>query len=168
MVRQITKQVSNVLARPDASSEDKKKAYEQLLGIRWSKPLIKEVSPHMLSGLVRRGLYNPAATQMATILRNGLSEIWRSIGGEVDADSGSWWSFIEKRGLTNEASRQGWDETVTQMQDWLIYNPSDLAGTRWDFMEEALKTAERRQLALKLWLTATAKDPATTDMRRKE
>ena len=94
LVRQITKQVSNVLARPDASSEDKKKAYEQLLGIRWSKPLIKEVSPHMLSGLVRRGLYNPATTQMATTLRNGLSEIWRSIRGEVDADSGSWWSFI--------------------------------------------------------------------------
>ena len=168
LVRQITKQVSNVLARPDASSEDKKKAYEQLLGIRWSKPLIKEVSPHMLSGLVRRGLYNPATTQMATTLRNGLSEIWRSIGGEVDADSGSWWSFIEKHGLTNEASRQGWDETITQMQDWLIYNPSDLAGTRWDFMEEALKNAEHRQLALKLWLTATAKDPAATDMRRKE
>ena len=101
LVLQITKQVSNVLARPDASNEDKKRAYEQLLGIRWSKPLIKEVSPHMLSGLVRRGLYNPATTQMATILRNGLSEIWRSIGGEVDADSGSWWSFIEKHGLTN-------------------------------------------------------------------
>ena len=89
LVLQITKQVSNMLARPDASNDDKKRAYEQLLGIRWSKPLIKEVSPHMLSGLVRRGLYNPATTQMARILRNGLSEIWRSIGGEVDADSGS-------------------------------------------------------------------------------
>ena len=58
LVSQITKQVSAVLARPNASNDDKKKAYEQLLGIRWSKPLIKEVSPHMLSGLVRRGLYN--------------------------------------------------------------------------------------------------------------
>ena len=43
--------------------------------------------------------------------------------------------FIEKHGLTNEASRQGWDETITQMQDRLIYNPSDMAGARWDFME---------------------------------
>ena len=56
LVIQITKQVSNMLARPDASNDDKKRAYEQLLGIRWSKPLIKEVSPHMLSGLVKRGL----------------------------------------------------------------------------------------------------------------
>ena len=54
------------------------------------------------------------------------------------------------------------------MQDWLIYNPNDLAGTRWDFVEEALKNAEHRQLALKLRLAATAEDPAAGDMRRKE
>ena len=86
----------------------------------------------------------------------------------MDADSGSWWSFSEKHGLENEASRQGWDETISQMQDWLIYNPNDLAGTRWDFLEEVLKNAEHRQLAWKLWLAATAEDPAAGDMRRKE
>ena len=168
LVTQITRHVPAVLARPNASNEEKRDAYEQLLGSRWSEPLIKEASPHVLGGLVGRGLYNPATSQMATALRNGLSEIWRSIGGEADADSGSWWSFIEKHGLKNEASRQGWDETITQMQDWLIYNPNDLAGTRWDFMEEALKNAERRQLALKLWLAATVKDQAAGDMRRQE
>ena len=55
---------SIVLARPNASNEEKKNAYEQLLGIRWSKPLIKEVSPHVLSGLVRRSFYNPVTSQM--------------------------------------------------------------------------------------------------------
>ena len=139
LVAQITKQVSAALARPDASNDDEKKACEQLLGIRWSKPLIKAVSPHVLSGLVRRGLYNPATTQMATTLRSGLSEIWKSIGGEVDADSGSWWSFIGKYGLKNEASRQEWDETVTQMQGWLINNPNDLARTRWTSWKKPLK-----------------------------
>ena len=65
-VTQITGHVSAVLARPNASNEEKKNAYEQLLGTRWSKPLIEEASPHVLSGLVRRGMYNPATTQMAT------------------------------------------------------------------------------------------------------
>ena len=41
LVSKITRQVSTVLARPDASNDEKKNAYEQLLGIRWSKPLIK-------------------------------------------------------------------------------------------------------------------------------
>ena len=120
LVTQITRHVSAVLARQNASNDEKRAAYEQLLGTRCSKPLIKEVSPHVLSGLVRRGLYDPVTSQMATALRNGLSGIWRSIGGEVDADSGSWWSSIEKHGLKSEASRHGWDETITQMQDWLI------------------------------------------------
>ena len=93
---------------------------------------------------------------MATVLRNGLHQIWTSIGGDVDVDSGTWGSFTEKRGLKNEASKQGWDETITQMQDWLISNPDGLAKTRWDLMEEAIKDFPHRQLALKLWLATTA------------
>ena len=68
----------------------------------------------------------------------------------MGADSGSRWSFIDKHGLKNEASRQGWDETITQMQDRLIFDPEDLAGAGWHFMEDVTKDAQRRKLALKL------------------
>ena len=89
LVSKITRNASAVLASPTASSEEKKEAREQLLGARWSKPLMKMVSPHVLSGLVRRGLSNPATNQMATVLRNGLYQIWTPVGGDVDVDSGS-------------------------------------------------------------------------------
>ena len=35
-------------------------------------------------------------------------------------------------------------------------------------MSSVLQDADRRQLALKLWLTATAKEPMASDMRRRE
>ena len=140
-----TRNASAVMARRTASNMEKKEAYEQLLGIRWSKPLMKEVSPHVLSGLIRRGLSGPATSQMATVLRKGLCQIWTSIGGDVDVDSGSWRSFVEKHGREDELSKQGWDEAITQMQGWLISNPDDLAKTRWDFVEEAIKGAQHCQ-----------------------
>ena len=55
-----------------------------------------------------------------------------------------------------EASKQGWGESITQLKDWLIFNLDDSAGTKWDIMNNALADAQRRQLALKLWVAATA------------
>ena len=48
LVSQITRNVSVALARRTASNEEKKEAYEKLLGIRWSKPLTREASPHRM------------------------------------------------------------------------------------------------------------------------
>ena len=64
--------------------------------------------------------------------------------------------FNQPKGLRMEASRQRWDETLTQLQDWMIFNPAHLQEGKWDFMNDVRKHAERRHLALKRWLAATA------------
>ena len=53
------------------------------------------------------------------------------------------------------------------MKDWLIFNPNDLAEAKWDLMDDVLSDAQHRQLALKLWLASTAKEPMASDMRRR-
>ena len=45
--------------------------------------------------------------------------------------------------------------------------PIRLPDSKLDFIDDVPKKAERRELALKLWRSATAKDPAASDMRRR-
>ena len=47
----------------------------------------------------------------------------------------------------------------------MILTREDLWGAKWVFMRDALKEMERRELALKLWLAATAKDTKSPDVR---
>ena len=89
LVSNVVKNASATMAIPSSSAEEKRVAYGEHLGVRWTRVLMKEVPTHVLSGPVRRVLADPAAEQMATKLRGGLLEIWSSIGGDVDVDSAS-------------------------------------------------------------------------------
>ena len=95
-------------------------------------------------------------------------EVWGVAGRAVDKDSAAWRASIDQEGLAKKASRQTWGETTTQMRHWLILNPTDLSGIKWDFIYDVLRKAERRQLALKLWLSEPAKDPMAVDLLRRE
>ena len=59
-------------------------------------------------------------------------------------------------------------ETVTQLKNWLNFNPGDLPGSKWDLMYNALSGAQQHQLALKLWTAATAEEPTASGKRRRE
>ena len=101
-------------------------------------------------------------------LRSALREMWHEVGGEVDADSPSWRTFIGATGLIKESSRQGRDETITRLQEWLIFDPTDLSETRWGYMDEVLQNEENRQLTLKLRLAATTRSALTSDLKKRE
>ena len=103
----VVKEASTMLANPGASQEQKELAFSLVLGIRWTKDLMKTVSAHVINGLVRRELANPATKELARKLRAGVYEIWGAIGEQLDADSSSWWTFLEERGILDTASRQG-------------------------------------------------------------
>ena len=164
----VVKEASAMLANPGASQEQKELAFSLVLGIRWTKDLMKTVSAHVINGLVRRGLANPATKELARKLRAGVFEIWGAIGEQLDAESSSWWTFLEERGILDTASRQGWEKVITRLQDWLIFNPKDLSETKWGFMDEVLQNDEHKQLTLRLWLAATAKMTAASDMQRRD
>ena len=104
--------------------------------------MIKAASLHGWSGLVESCLSNPAAVRLARHSRAGVSGSSNTVGGELGADSATWWPLIGVRGLTREASRQGRDETATQPQDWSHSNPADLRGVRWNFMDGVHKDAK--------------------------
>ena len=57
------------------------------LGITWTKRMVKAVPAHKLSGLIRRGVSNPATAQLAQQLRTGLFGTRSVTGGQLDADS---------------------------------------------------------------------------------
>ena len=155
------------LANSGTSPEQRKQAFSFVMGTRWAKDLMKTVSAHVMSALVRRGLANPTTNELARKLREGLHDAWSALEGQVDADSSSWRTFLEERGIMDEASRQGWEEVVTRLRDWLISNPKDLSETKWGFTDDVLQDGEHKQLTLKLWLAATAKATAASDMRRR-
>ena len=159
---------SAALAKPSPADGGKAEANSGLLGIRWSKPLMRAVSTHVLCGLMTMGLPNPTTSQMATRFRSGLFEGRSPVGCEGGAHAASGRPFSEKGGLIREASRQSWGDTVTQLKEWLIFDPNDLAEAKWGLMENVLSDAQRRQLALKLGVAATAKVPMASDMRRRE
>ena len=101
---------SSSAAHPAVFPDGKSDAARRKLGIRWTEELIEAASPHRVSGLIRRGLSNPAADQLAGQLRSGLFEIWSAaVEEELDTDSASWLSFIKLEGLTREASIPGRD-----------------------------------------------------------
>ena len=50
----------------------------------------------------------------------------------------------------------------------MISNPKDLSETKWGFMNDVLQNDEHKQLTLKLWLAATAKLAAASDMQRRD
>ena len=101
-------------------------------------------------------------------LRTGLREVWGAVGGEVDADSTSSLAFLERKGLTREASRQGRDETFTQLQQWLIPEATDPSEVGWDFFGGVLRNSGRRRLTLKLRMSATSAEPMASGMKRRE
>ena len=168
LAARLMKETSTVLANPDASDEQKKLAFSYMLGIRWTKDMIRSVSTHAMCGLVRRGLANPATRVFAQQLREGVHEAWGAIGDQLDADSSKWWTFLEEKGIMNTASRQGWEAVIVRLRSWLICNPKDLTETRWGFMDDVLQNDEHKQLTLKLWLAATAKQTAASDMQRRD
>ena len=99
----VAPEASAELASPTTSSEEKLKAYSFVLGPTWAKRLLIVASADTMSGLVRRGLANSAANQMASKLRTGLDGAWRAAGSQVDAESSGWRPFVAEKGLINEA-----------------------------------------------------------------
>lgn len=60
-----------------------------------------------LCGLMKRGLADPVNSQLVIKLRSGLRQVRNAVGADVNADSSIWWTFIEPKGLTKEASKRG-------------------------------------------------------------
>ena len=151
---------------PSASAED---AFSCILGIRWTKELIKSASPHRVSGMIRRGPANPTASQPASRPRAGFYEVWSGTGRDVDVDSAGWQTFTERKArMEAAAARNGRDSTATQPKVRPIRGPEDPHEAGWGFMKDLIRSARHRQPALKLWLAATAKEPMASDMRRRE
>ena len=118
------------------------------VGARRAEDLTKTVSAHVMSGLVGRGLANPTTDEMARKLREGLHETWNALGRQADADASSWRTFLEERGIMDEASRQGWAAVVSRRQHWLVFNPKDLSATRWGVANDVLQEDDHKQLTL--------------------
>ena len=94
--------------------------------------------------------------------------MWGAVGGEVDADSTTSLPFLERKGLTRESSRQGRDETFTQLQQWLIPEATDPSEVGWGFVGDVLRNSGRRQFTSKLRMSAASAEPMASDMRRGE
>ena len=71
----VAKTASAVLPKPSATVEDKVDAYKCFLGAGWPKPIMRAASTHVLCGLMRRGLANPATSQLAAGFTAGLLEV---------------------------------------------------------------------------------------------
>ena len=111
---------------------------------------------------------NPVTARLARKLRTGLREVWGAVGGEVDADSTSLLAFLERKGLTREAPRQGRDEEFTQLQQWLIPEATDPPEVGWAFFGDVLRNSGRREVTSKLRTSATSVEPRASDVKRRE
>ena len=76
--------------------------------------------------------------------------------GELDAVSARWRPIYELKGLPTGASRQGRYETLTQLQDRMVFSPANFEEVGWYFMHDVFKDAGRRKLAPNPRLVATA------------
>ena len=94
---------SAVSAKPSSADEERVVAHRCFAGARWPEPLARATSTHVMCGLMRRSLVNPATSQLVTRFIAGLFEVLDAVGGEVDADFASWWPFFERNGLIKEA-----------------------------------------------------------------
>ena len=158
---------SGKMASPSASAAEKVEAPGRIFGSRWTKDLITSGTPQKVPGVTGRGIANPATNQPARKLRAGLHEEWSAAGVAGDADSAGWWASIE-RCLAGEASRNGWDDTLSLPEDWLISNLWDPYETRWDSTGAVRQNADRRQPTSKLWLAATARESMASDTPRRK
>ena len=164
----VAQRASATMASATASPDEKTDAYSCTQGIRRRANLIRAASAHTLIGSSRRGLANLATARPARKFRTGLREVWSAVGGEVDADSTSWRAFFERNGFARDASGQGWDETFSQLREWLIPDVTDPSDVGWDFISDVLRNSERRQLTSKLRMSAASTGPTASDMERGE
>ena len=95
------------LADPHTSTQDRAAGYEYLLGISWTKDLVRRASAQKMSATIQRGLANPATHPYAKRLRVRLRSVGNPVAGEMSRRASNLGTSIEKEGLTAEASRQG-------------------------------------------------------------
>ena len=75
---------SIAFADPYALSEKHTGASDCILGASWTKILIRRASAHEMSGVMRRGLHDPAPTQLAKQVRRAPCEVRNAVGGELN------------------------------------------------------------------------------------
>ena len=58
-------------------------------------------------------------------------------------DGAAFWAIVDSHGMANGATGQGWEDSLTQMQEWLIFTPANLKETNWEFLSAALEDARQ-------------------------
>ena len=160
--RSVSRQASAAMASWSTFSDEKFDSRKCILGASWTKDLMSAASSRGERGSLKGGSANRTTCRPATKLLKRLREVRNAVGRGVDVDSSSWRACTKIDGLTGEASRHGWDETVTKPQDRSISNPPHLSETEWDFMGNALLNEEQKQLPPKLRVAATAEEPTAS------
>ena len=135
-------QASDVFSDHYASANEKVGAYKCSLGIGRTKQMVRYASPHKMAQMIRRGLANPPTKPYERKPRADFRAALSPVDGASPAEYSQWWFFLEKAGLAQEASRGGWGEVLTQLQEGLLFSPEDLRETSWDLTPGRLGSNE--------------------------
>ena len=141
----VVKRASDTLSDPHASANEDVDVRKCLLGIGWAKQLTRYASSHKTPQMIRRELPNTSARPLAQLLRADLRAVRFSVDGASSAGESQWWASVEKEGLIRGASREGWEEVLTRLEERPILCPEDLEENRCDFIDEVTKN--RREAA---------------------
>ena len=164
----VVRLASGALSDPGASADEQAAAYECLLGISLTEQLVGHASVRKMSQMVKGGRANPWTQPQAKLLRSDIHAACFSVDAVAPAGEKRWRESVEGRGLTREAPREGREDVLAQLRDWLISSPEDSQGARWDVAGDALKGVAHRRLALKLRLAAQAECVAIVGNRHRE
>ena len=98
------------------------------MGFRWTQKAIRAAGADKISGLARRAMRLNYTKELAKKWREWLHKLRFALPPELMAEQPrKWWNLIATTGLGGRASGEQWNKPFEELNDILIFAPTDLA-----------------------------------------
>ena len=123
----LTNNASRDLANSNMTLERKMRAMKLTLGFRWAKKAIRAVGAAEISGLSQRAMRLNCTKDLAQEWRAWPHKLWFAPPELAAEQPHKWWTLIATKGLGGRASEEQWAKLFEELNDILIFSPTDLA-----------------------------------------
>ena len=124
---------------------------ELTLGPHWTKKAIRAVGAAKISGLAQRAMRLSHARQLSKKWRAWLRKLWFAPPGLQVEEPRKWWNLIAATGLGGRAPDEQRNKLFGELNDILIFAPSDLAELGKDQLHIVSDDPDSNRLLGQLW-----------------
>ena len=151
LAKTLVADASRCLANANASTQEKSRAMELVLGFNWTKKSISATRAASISGLAQRASRLNCTKDLARKWRAWLHKLWFAPPELSVENPHKWWNIIATTGLGGRASEEQWSKLFAELNEILIFSPDDLSELRQDQLHIVSDDPVSNRLLGQLW-----------------